>query len=180
MSNIDEMQSELEMFEMMVVGFTGSLIRSATKIPHDKWNWSFSERTPTAREICEHAYVWLWCDRMQITRFGGNEPFPTPELPSDQDSMLAILKGEADAWRTLIRSFESRYLADQYQVFGEGDNRNLRGFLFHMGQHLIYKVGQLSVLFYDLGLDGPEPYAAICPNELYGFRDQKSWPEVRS
>lgn len=179
MSVIDHLQSELEMFALMVPGFAGSIVRHAELIPDDKWNWSFSERTPTAREICEHAFVWMWCDRQQMTVPDLRRHRPTPNLPADRDSMLRLLEEEVEEWRRLIGSFTPEQLLDEYEAF-DGDMRNLRGFLFHIGQHLIYKLGQLSVLYYELGLDGPEPYDAPYPNQIYGFADAALWPAGRN
>lgn len=48
-------RTEIEVFEQLIRGFIGGIVRRAREIPEDRWNWSFSERTPTAREICEHA-----------------------------------------------------------------------------------------------------------------------------
>ncbi|MBS1718272.1 MAG: hypothetical protein JSS72_11130 [Armatimonadetes bacterium] len=178
MSNIDQMQSELEVCEMMTAGFAGALARFAKQIPLDKWNWSFSERTPTPREACEHAFLWMWCDRQQMTVPDRSQHRPTPELPSDRDALIGMLEEEAEEWRMMIRGLKPEQLLDERESFG-GEMRNLRGFLFHIGQQVIYKTGQMSVLYYGLGLDGGEPYAAAYPNGVYGFPGPK-WPAPRA
>ena len=58
--------------------------------------------------------------------------------------------------------------------------RNLRSFLFHIGQHVIYKNGQLNMLVYEMGLDGGEPYDAPYPNRFYDFPDAAPWPSPRT
>ncbi len=178
MAEVDRPQSELEIYERLTAGFTGSLVRHARQIPEDKWNWSFSERTPTAREICEHAFMWLWCDRQQMTEDDISRHRPVPNLPSDRDSMIRLLEDEAQVWRRLVRSFSSESLLEEREAF-EGDGRNVRWFLYHMGQHLVYKLGQLSMLYYQLGLDGAERYDAPHPNQIYEFSDVPAWPSPR-
>src|ERR1041385_7854372 len=102
--DIEALRCELEVFEVMTAGFVGSILRAARSIPAEKWNWSFSERTPTPREICEHTYVWLWCDRQHMTVLDRAKHRPTPDLPKDRDALLELLQQEADIWRELVRS----------------------------------------------------------------------------
>ena len=44
---------------------------------------------------------------------------------------------------------------------------NVRGYICHMIQNVIYKHGQFSELYFALGLDGKEPYMAPFPNPIY-------------
>ncbi len=177
--DFDQLKDELEVFELMIVGYIGSLVRTARSIPDDKWNWSFSERTPTAREICEHTFVWLWCDRQQMTVLDRTQHRPTPDLPIDRMAMIQLLEQEAGEWRRLVRSLDQESLSAEREPW-PGETRVVRSFLFHMGQNVIYKVGQVSVLYYELGLDGGEPYDAPFPNRSYGFTDSAPWPSPRT
>jgi len=174
----EHLQNELEAFEVMTAGYVGSILRAARQIPEDKWNWSFSERTPTAREICEHTFAWLWCDRQQMTLLDRSLHLPTPDLPSERESMIELLADEGEDWRRLVRSLTPEQLLDERESW-DGDTSNLRSFLFHMGQHVIYKAGQIWMLNFELGLDGAEPYDAPYPNRYYGFADAAPWPSPR-
>lgn len=113
----DQLQSELETFELMTAGYVGSIVRAAGLIPDDQWNWSFSERTPTAREVCEHTFAWLWCDRQQITVLERNLHRPTPDLPQGREDMIRLLQQEANEWRVLVRSLKPDQLLDQRKTW---------------------------------------------------------------
>ena len=177
--DFDQLRSEQETFELMTAGYVGSLLRAARLFSDEQWNWSFSERTPTAREVCEHAFVWLWCDRQQMTVLDRSLHQPTPELPCDRLSMIQMLEDEAIEWRRLIRGLTAEMLDEEREPW-EGDRRLIRSFLFHMGQHIIYKAGQIWMLAFELGLEGSEPYDAPYPNRIYGFPDTAPWPAKRS
>ena len=166
--------SEIEVFEQLICGFTGGILRRAREIPEDKWNWSFSERTPTAREICEHAWMWLRADRQEI--MSRHEAIPDP--PQDRAQMLDLLESEKDAWRELIQTIDAP-LMDELRVSPDDYERSVRGYLFHMAQHIVSKSGQMTMLHFELGLDGGEPYDAPHPNRLYGF-GSPVWPTPRN
>jgi len=176
--NFDRLGNELEAFELMTAGFVGSILRAARQIPDDRWNWSFSERTPTPRETCEHAFIWLWCDRQQIQVLDRSLHRPTPDLPSDRESMIQMLQDEANEWRRMIRSLTPEHLNEERETW-DGDMRLIRSFLFHMGQHIIYKAGQIWMLAFELGLDGSGPYEAPYPNLYYDFPGCPKWPSPR-
>lgn len=177
MPDLDHLQSELEAFEIMTAGFVGSVLRAARSIPEDKWNWSISERTPTPREVVEHTFMWLWCDRQQMTILDRSLHRPTPDLPPGKEAMIEMLRAEGEEWREMVRALNPDDLLETRATFG-GDSRNLRSFLFHMGQHVIYKAGQIWLLAFELGLDGAGPYTAPHPNEDYGF-EGPAWPSPR-
>jgi hypothetical protein len=176
--DFERLQNELETFELMIFGYVGSIVKAASQIPDDKWNWSFSERTPTAREICEHTFIWLWCDRQQMSVLDRSLHGPTPDLPVERELMIELLEGERSEWRTMIRSMSPDQL-DAERESWDGDMRLMRSFLFHIGQHIICKVGQIRMLVFELGLDGGEPYNAPHPNTYYGFIDSNPWPASR-
>ena len=176
--DIDHLQDELEAFELMTAGYVGSILRAARAIPAEKWNWSFSERTPTAREICEHTFAWLVCDRQQMTVPEASRHEPTPDPPADRDAMVALLENEAREWRKMVRSLTPDRLLEVREPW-QGYPRNLRSFLFHMGQNVVYKAGQIWMLAFELGVDGDGPYDAPYPNRFYGFEDSSPWPSPR-
>ena len=176
--DLEHLQSELEVFEIMTAGFVGSIMRAAQGIPEDKWNWSFSERTPTPREVCEHTFAWLWCDRQQMTVPDRSLHRPTPDPPPARDSMVRLLEEEAMEWRRVVRALTPEMLLDERESWN-GETRNIRSFLFHMGQNVVYKAGQIWTLAFELGLDGSGPYDAPYPNRYYGFTDFAPWPGRR-
>lgn len=173
------LSSELEVFELMTAGYVGSIVRAAKLVPDDRWNWSFSERTPTARETCEHTFLWLWCDRQQLTVPDWSLHGPSPELPPERASMIQLLESEALEWRRLIQSMTPEELSQERQTWDE-EFRPVRSFLFHMGQHVIYKAGQMWMLAFELGLDGSGPYTAPHPNDYDGFPGVAPWPAPRT
>lgn len=177
--DFDRLQTELEAFELMTAAFVGSITRAAKQIPADRWNWSFSERTPTAREICEHTFAWLWCDRQQVTVTDRRKHRPTPDPPAEREAMIRMLEEEALAWQVLVRSLTRDDLNEERETW-DGEMRLIRSFLFHMGQNVIYKAGQIWMLAFELGTDGEGPYDAPYPNRYYGFTDAAPWPGPRS
>ena len=176
--DFDRLQNELEAFELMTAGYVGSILRAAGKIPEEKWNWSFSERTPTAREICEHTFVWLWCDRQQVTVLDRDLHRPTPDLPSERAAMIELLLAEAQNWRTMIRSLTPEQLDEERESW-DGEARLIRSFLFHMGQHVVYKAGQIWMIAFELDSEHEGQYDAPYPNRFYGFNESAPWPTPR-
>ena len=180
MPEFDQLKSEFEVFELMTAGYVGSIVRVARLIPDDKWNWSFSERTPTAREICEHTFAWLWCDRQQMTVLDRAKHQPTPDPPADRQQMIQLLEEEAKEWQRLVRSLIGKDLLEERDPWDDGLPRAFRSFLFHMGQNVIYKAGQIWMIAFELGLDGTGPYDAPYPNAMYGFSGTAPWPAPRT
>lgn len=170
--------TEFVVFEKLICGYVGSVLRAANRIPADKWDWSFVAATPSAREICEHTFMWLWCDRQQINVLDRTQHVRTPDLPLERDAMLAMLQEEGEAWRDLIQSLTPEMLEEEREPW-PGEIRNLRGFLYHASQHVVFKAGQIWVLVYGLGLDGPDPYRAPYPDYFYEFADAPPWPSPR-
>lgn len=176
--DFERLQNELEVSEYGIVQYLESIARIAGLVPEEKWNWSFSERTPTTREICEHTFAWLWCDRQQIMVTDRSLHLPTPDPPANPRAMIELLQQEGMEWRSLIRSLSPEILAEEREPW-PGEVRVVRSFLFHMLQNVIYKLGQLSLLAFELGLDGSKPYDAPYPNRLYGFASAAPWPSPR-
>lgn len=176
--NFDLLTSEIEAYELFIAGYIGSIVRAGRGIPDDKWNWSFSERTPSAREICEHTYMWLFCDRQQMTEPDRAKHLPTADLPKDKESMLQLLHNEACIWQNLVRAMTPDQL-NQELVPWEGEKRTVRSFFFHMAQNIIYKSGQIRMIHFELGLDGDGPYKAPYPDLYYDFAETLPWPSPR-
>ena len=82
--------------------------------------------------------------------------------------MCDALEQEADAWEELLKGLRPEDLLRAGRQFGREEALvNVRWFVAHMVQNVIYKHGQFSTIFYALGLDGEEPYDAPFPNRLY-------------
>ncbi|MBS1709210.1 MAG: hypothetical protein JSS65_10895 [Armatimonadetes bacterium] len=177
--DFDHLRNELEVFELMIPGYVGSILRAARLVPDDKWNWSFVDETPTPRETVEHTFAWLWCDRQQMTVPDWSQHQPVPNLPEDRLRMIAVLEEEAMAWRSLIRSLQPSQLDEELPCW-DGETRLRRSYLFHMGQNVVYKAGQMWVLAFGLGLDGAGLYKAPFPDEYYPFGKVRTWPAPRN
>lgn len=170
--------SEIGVFEHLICGFTGGIIRRAREIPDEKWNWSFSERIPSAREICEHAWIWLRNDRQEMTVLDPSRQEAIPDPPPNRIQMLDLLESEKEAWQELIKTLHEASLGE-LRYSPDGSGRSIRGYLFHMAQHIVSKSGQMTMLHFELGLDGGEPYDAPHPNRIYGF-GSPAWPAPRT
>lgn len=176
--DMDFPSSEMVVFEHLICDFTGGILRRAREIPDHAWNWSFSERTPTAREICEHAWMWLRSDRQEITVLDSALQVAIPDPPPHRGELLDLLESEKEEWRVLIRSMGAASM-DEVRSSPDGHHRSVRGYLFHMAQHIVSKSGQMTMLHFELGLDGGEPYDAPHPNRVYGF-GSPAWPAPRT
>lgn len=100
-----------------------------------------------------------------------------PDTPGDRLEMLELLESEKEAWRELIHSLDAKTL-DEPRVLIDEHSRSVRGFLYHMAQHIVSKSGQMTMLYFELGLDGGEPYDAPHPNRIF-FGGEPAWPAKR-
>lgn len=175
----DLLRSELEAFELFIVGYVGSMLRAIEAMPEDKWNWSISVRTPSPRELCEHTYMRLACDRQQMTEPDYSKHKPVADLPANRSEMIALLRKEAIIWQQLVRGLKPEDLNNELLAWTDCP-RTIRSFLFHMAQNVVYKAGQAWTLHFELGLDGEDRYTAPYPDQYYEFPEVKPWPSPRS
>ncbi len=162
-----QMRSENELYERVLCGHLDHFAYGLAKLPTEGWDWTPNPAAPTARILFAHAWQWLICDRYHIEEPDVSKHPPVPEPPREPDAMVAALRAETENWRQLLRSLTPERLDAPLRQFGEGNEGNVRGFVGHMIQHVIYKNGQFSTLFFALGLDGTEPYDAPWPNPIY-------------
>lgn len=160
------MNPENQAYVSLLCGHLRVMVRRLRQIPADKWDWTPHVAAPTARILAAHAWQWLISDRHHI-----NEPdaskHPTIPAPSlDPQAMCAALEEEAERWESLILGLTPVQMAEPRLHFND-DKRDVRWFVCHMVDNTIYKSGQLSVLYFALGLDGTGPYAAPFPNPEY-------------
>jgi hypothetical protein len=171
------LKTECEVYDLLIPRFVALMASCIESYPADKWNWSFNQMTPSARELGEHAFAWLWCDRQQIELPDPADHKPTPTLAT-QAEVANGLAEEGLRWKQLIERLSDEELSSTRFIWGQ-ETRSVRGFIFHIAQHVIYKFGQLSQLRFAIGLDGSEPYTAPYPNCIYGFEPENSWPAAR-
>ena len=142
------------------------MIRALRKTPENKWDWTPNQAAPTSRTIAAHTWQWLICDRQHLAEPDALKHAPIPEPPTDPNEMCDELVKECDRWRELILAITP----EQFEKEGSQFNlepHNVRDFVCHMVQNVIYKHGQLSLLFFSLGLDGTEAYSAQFPQDFY-------------
>lgn len=121
--------------------------------------------------------MWLRSDRQEITVIDPALQVAIAEPPDDRRAMLDLLESEKEAWRELIRAMPQTLL-DDLRSSPDRHVRSVRGYLSHMAQHIVSKSGQMTMLHFELGLDGEGPYDAPHPNQLYGF-GTPAWPAPR-
>jgi hypothetical protein len=144
------------------------LVRRLRLIPADRWDWQPEPTAPSPRILAEHTWQWLVCDRQHIREPDASLHPRVPDPPTDQSQMCDVLAAERENWLTLILSLTTEELDEPRSQFNDIEPvLNIRSFICHMIQNAIYKHGQLSTLFFTLGLDGPEPYSAPLPNPIY-------------
>lgn len=160
------MQNETELYQQMLCDFVDSMVYWLRKIPEDKWDWTPAVYAPTPRQVAEHTWVTLVCDRQHVTQPDVSLHPLVPDPPKETAALCAALEAESKWWREWLgKQTEETYLSPRRQ-FGVS-KVNVRWMVFHITQQVVYKVGQLSTLYYALGLDGTEPYQAPFPNEYY-------------
>ena len=91
-------------------------------------------------------------------------PVPTPD---GQIALCDALAEETDRWEAMILSLTPEQLGEERHQFNDPGPWSIRGILHHMNQNCVYKNGQLSYLYFAMGLDGTDPYAAPFPNPIY-------------
>jgi len=159
--------NENELYAANLCGHLRQMVGRLRQIPADKWDWTFAPPAPTPRILATHAYQWLVCDRQHLTEPDVSKHVLVPEPPpGDTAALCDLLAEETENWDRLIRSLTPEQFAREQRQFVFG-LMNVRGFVGHMIQNCIYKNGQLATIFFALGLDGTEPYAAPFPNPAY-------------
>jgi hypothetical protein len=160
------MQSETEVYQRMLCDYVLSMVGWLRKIPEDQWDWTPAVCAPTARQVAEHTWVTLVCDRQHVEQPDVSLHPLVPDPPREPAALCTALETEANWWRTWLEGQTAEtYLVPRKQ-FGVGPV-NVRWMAYHITQQVVYKLGQLSTLYYALGLDGAEPYQAPSPNEYY-------------
>jgi hypothetical protein len=158
--------TEIEAYSSLLFGHLIPIIRRLRQIPADRWEWQIEPPSPSPRILAEHSWSWLASDRRHILGAKPDDGFRLPDPPNDQQAMCGLLAEEMAEWKTLLNRMTPEILAEPRLSFG-WQPYTVRGLICHMIQNLIYKHGQLSTLYFALGLDGTEPYTAPFPNYDY-------------
>jgi hypothetical protein len=158
----NENEAYIDLLYNHLMWFTGRL----REIPPDKWEWQPAIPAPCPRILAEHAWHWLVCDRQHILEPDIQRHSRIPDAPSTQKEMCDELQEEAHRWRVLLMKLTPEQLLERRRQFNRSPV-NVRWFVCHMIQNVIYKHGQLSTLYFALGLDGSGPYTAPFPNDFY-------------
>ena len=161
--------NENEAYVDFLCGHLDKFVRRLREIPADKWEWAPALPAPSPRVLAEHAWSWLVCDRQHILEPEVSKHARVPDPPSTQQHMCDVLSEESQNWKRLILSLTPTELPRPGLQFGDpGYDMNVRDFICHMVQHVIYKHGELATIYFALGLDGDEKYTVSFPNDFYG------------
>ena len=145
-----------------------SFVRRLREVPADRWDWQPEIPAPSARTLAQHAWQWLICDRQHIRNADASRHPRIAEPPAGQQDLCDALAEETENWRALIMSLTPEQLSEPRMLFNCPDPKTtVRGLVCHMIQNTIYKHGQMSTIYFMLGLDGTEPYTAPFPNPIY-------------
>ena len=163
--------NETEAYDWMLYQHLRAIVYRLRQLKEEHWDWTPNPATPTARTIATHAWQWLICDRQHIAEPDALLHADVPEPPSDPAAMCDAIEVETKLWRELFRGLTPEQLDSprlQFNFDDGGDGlMNVRGFISHILQHVIYKSGQISMIFFALGYDGTEEYSAPFPNPIY-------------
>lgn len=160
------MQNETELYTRMLCGYIDVMTHWLRRIPEEQWDWTPNVSAPTPRQAAEHTWVTLICDRQHLEQPDVSLHPLVPDPPQDPAALCDALQAEAQWWRGWLPLQTAETYLEPRKQFGVA-NVNVRWFVFHTMQQVVYKLGQLSTLYYALGLDGTEPYTAPFPNEYY-------------
>jgi hypothetical protein len=134
----------------------------------EQWDQLLTPTAPTVRQLATHIYQWLVCDRQHIERADARHHPLVPDAPAETELLCLVIEEEVERWEQLFSTLTpSRMLETRAQFDDPGYVFNVRGLVVHTLRSTLYKHGQMMTLFYAMGLDGDEAYAAPLPNEYY-------------
>src|SRR5471030_32561 len=161
-------QTELESYEVLLIVHLEAMLRGLRRLKPEHWDWTPNQAAPTPRTVAVHAWQWLMCDRQHINMPDYRLHINVAEPPESIEAFCVAFELEIEEWRQLLRRLTPDELLEPRYQFGSTEyEMNVRYFIGHMIQNVIYKHGQFSEVFYALGYDGTEPYTAPFPNPIY-------------
>jgi hypothetical protein len=161
-------KTELEAYELLLIMHLEGMLGSLRRLKPEHWDWTPDQAAPTPRTVAVHAWQWLMCDRQHIDEPDATKHSNVLEPPADCAEFCDAFQLEIENWRRLLRDLTPEDLSQPRQQFGFTEvEMNVRFFIGHMVQNVIYKHGQFSEVYFALGYDGVEPYSAPFPNAIY-------------
>jgi hypothetical protein len=160
------MYTEYEFYAGQFAYHSEQLVERLRTLPPDRWDWTPLEGAPTPRQIATNAWQWLVSDRQHLTEPDAKKHPRIPDPPHDPDVFCDLLEEECYWWLDAMKNTPPEQMNTGISMFG-GDVITIRCYLGHMLQNIIYKNGQISVLYFGLGFDGAGPYVPPLPNESY-------------
>jgi len=133
----------------------------------EHWDWTPNVAAPTPRTVAVHAWQWLQCDRQHIENPNFLSHNDVAEPDGTLDAFCDAFAAETDTWEALLKRLGPADLDQPRGQFSNDGELNVRWFILHMIQNVIYKHGQLSEVFFALGYDGDQPYSSPFPNPIY-------------
>ena len=167
------LHNENEAYADLLCGHLESFVWRLRRLSADRWDHQFAPSAPSPRVLAVHAWQWLVCDRQHIAEPDARRHAPIPDPPDDPQAICDLLAEETERWRALILSLTPEQMLAPRRQFNDYP-MNVRGFVCHMIQNVIYKHGQFATIFFALGLDGTAPYAAPFPNPIYEQLKQRA------
>lgn len=171
--------NETEAYIELLCGHLLRITRRLRAIPERSWEWQPNPYTPSPRALAQHTWLWLVSDRRHLEEPDASRHPRIAEPPTDQLELCALLEQETEEWRTLLRAMTPDRLGETRLAFN-WRRVNVRWLVYHMCQNVIYKHGQLATLFFQLGLDGEEPYQPPVPQNDYDrLEEMQRYPAIR-
>ncbi len=159
--------TELACYEFLLIMHLEAMLGRLRMLKPEHWDWTPDQAAPAPRTVAVHAWQWLMCDRQHIQEPDVRKHEHVLEAPSDPAEFCALFGQEIENWRQLLRTLTPEQLNEPRRQFGLSEPMNVRFFIAHMIQNVIYKNGQFSEVFFALGYDGTDPYEAPFPNPIY-------------
>src|SRR5262245_3019970 len=141
----------MQAYEILLCGHMEGFTERLRQLSPEQWDWTPDQAAPTPRTLAVHAWQWLICDRQHIGEPEDSKHSRGPETPTDTNALCDALAEETENWRRLLRSLTPEQLKRPSTQFNYPDSpMNVRGFICHMVQNVIYKHGQFSELYFAL------------------------------
>jgi len=156
--------TECDVYRLMFLFHAEHIIQRCEAMTDEQWNWRPSVPAPNARETASHALMWMISDRMHLEE-RTDVHTAIVEVPNKKEELLQAFRSEVEVWRTWLTNADSRDLNKKVKRFGILPTTK-RFFVGHALQNLVYKSGQVSVLYFAQGLDGTEPFKAPSQQEI--------------
>ncbi len=141
-----------------------NIIKRSEAMTHEQWTWRPAIPAPNSQETASHALAWMISDRMHLEE-QPNLHSAKVDIADNKNDLIEQFKREAEIWREWLSKADHRELNKKVKRFGIFPMTK-RFFVGHALQNLVYKSGQLSILYFAQGLDGDAPFNAPMPEQI--------------